>query len=367
MKIIFPTVISHSGSDVYFELLARCLTQHNIASTPIHLSHRHEVIPFLSAAQRQAIASGDIIHTAVEHGSLVFTPGRALVLSALHNVFDPAYRPYTDPLQRLFHRLIVHPRQARSLCLASIIICISDATRRSYAATYPAFAEKLQVIYPGVDTQRFAPGERLAVRGELNAIAPKERLSMTASKSIHRILFVGHMTRRKGADLLPRIMDRLGPDYSLTCSGQRNAATCRMTTPSGAQILVRQTVSDADLLQLYRQCDLLLFPSRLEGFGYAVAEAMACAKPIVATNGSSLPEILDDGRGGYLCPMDDVDAFADAVRRICRSPETAAGMGEYNRRRIETRFSLDRMIAQHVALYERVMHTCKLSIKVNLP
>lgn len=356
MKITFPTVISHSGSDVYFELLAEYLTRHNIASISIRLSHRHEFVPFLSAAQRQAIASGDIIHTAVEHGSLVFTPGRPLVLSALHNVFDPAYRFYADPLQRIFHRHIVHPRQARSLRLASAVICISDATRRSYAATYPAFAEKLQVIYPGVDTQRFAPGERIASSGKTDAIAHEGRLLMGAGKSIHRILFVGHMTRRKGADLLPRIMDRLGPDYSLTCAGQRNAATHSMTTPSGAQILVRQAVNDDDLLQLYRQCDLLLFPSRLEGFGYAVAEAMACAKPIVATNGSSLPEILDDGRGGYLCPMDDVDAFANAVRQICSSAETAAEMGKYNRRQIETRFSLDRMLTQHIALYERVMH-----------
>jgi glycosyltransferase involved in cell wall biosynthesis len=344
MKITFPIVIARSGSDVYFELLAKCLARHNIASVPIRLSHRHEFIPFLSAAQRQIIASGDIIHTAVEHGSLVFMPGQPLVLSAFHNVFDPAYCPYTDLFRRLFHRLVIHPRQARSLRLANTVICISNATRRSYAVTYPAFAEKLQVIYPGVDTQRFAPGP---------TPTPGEELS----KKHHSLLFVGHMTRRKGADLLPRIMDRLGSDYSLTCAGQRNTATRSMTTPAGAQILVRPAVSTDDLVQLYRQCDLLLFPSRLEGFGYAVAEAMACAKPIVATNGSSLPEILDDGLGGYLCPINDVDAFADATKRICSSPKTAAEMGKYNRHRIETRFSLDRMLMQHLMLYERVMHT----------
>jgi glycosyltransferase involved in cell wall biosynthesis len=352
MKIIFPTVVSRSGSDVYFQLLAGGLKEYNIASAPVHLSHRHEVFPFLSAAQRQIIASGDIIHTAIEHGTLVFIPGRPLVLSALHNVFDPAYRPYTGPLQRLFHRLIVHPRQARALRLASAVICISEATRRNYAAIYPEFAEKLQVIYPGVDTQYFTPGEN----GKSAAKAPEGHLFMTAGKSIYRILFVGHMTRRKGADLLPRIMDRLGPDYSLTCVGQRNTATRRITTLSGAQILVRQAVSTDDLLQLYRQCNLLLFPSRLEGFGYAVVEAMACAKPVVATNGSSLPELLDDERGGYLCPMDEVGAFADAVRQICSSPAMAAEMGKYNRRQVEARFSLNRMLAQHVAVYEHVLN-----------
>lgn len=345
MKITFPTVISYSGSDVYFSLLARELPKLGIATELVPLSHRHELLPMLSAAERAALAGADIIHTSVEHGSLVSIPGCPLVLTAHHNVLDPAYQRYTGPLQKLFHHLLVHPCQTSSLRQAAAVLCISEATRRSYAATYPEFADKLQIVYHGIDTGRFAPG-------------PMPTPGKQPSKKHHSLLFVGHMTRRKGADLLPRIMDRLGPDYSLTCAGQRNAATRRMTTPAGAQILVRQAVSDDDLLQLYRQCDLLLFPSRLEGFGYVVAEAMACAKPIVATNGSSLPEILDDGRGGYLCPMDDVDAFADAVRRICSSPETAAGMGEYNRRKIETRFSLDRMLTQHIALYERVMHTC---------
>lgn len=354
MKISFPTVKARSGSDVYFKLLAAGLTRHHIPSPVIQLAHRHEFIPFLSAAQRQAIASGDIVHTAVEHGTLVFTPGRPLVLSALHNVFDPAYRPYTSPIQRLFHRLIVHPRQSRSLRLASAVICISEATRRSYAAIYPACAEKLRVIYPGIDTQRFTPG----ASGAPGKITPEGRRPTPADQSSHRILFVGHMTRRKGTELLPLIMDRLGPDYSLTCVGQRNASAGASTTPAGARILIRPAVSDDDLLQLYRHCDLLLFPSRLEGFGYAAAEAMACAKPVVATNCSSLPEILDNERGGYLCPLDDVGAFADAIKRICRTPAMAAEMGKYNRRQVETRFSLDRMLARHVALYENILRAC---------
>ena len=338
MIVTLPAVISRSGSDVYFSLLARELPKRGVAAELVPLSHRHEFVPMLSAAERSALARADVIHTSVEHGSLVHVPGRPLVLTAHHNVLDPAYQRYTGPLQKLFHHLLVHPRQKRSLRLASTVICVSEATRRSYAATYPEFAGKMQVIYHGIDTGHFAPG-------------PKSASGKQPSKKHFSLLFVGHMTRRKGADLLPEIMDRLGPDYLLICAGQRNAGTRSMTTPSGAQIHVRAAVTDDELLRLYQDCNLLLFPSRLEGFGYAVAEAMACGKPVVATDGSSIPESIDKGKGGLLCPVDDAGAFAKAVQQILSDPEKSTAMGIHNRAKAERMFSLDRMIEEHVALY----------------
>lgn len=52
-----------------------------------------------------------------------------------------------------------------------------------------------------------------------------------------------------------------------------------------------------------------LLLSRLEGFGYAVAEAMACEKPVVCTNGSLLPELVVDQKSGFLCEQDNVSDF----------------------------------------------------------
>ncbi|MEI6809479.1 MAG: glycosyltransferase family 4 protein, partial [bacterium] len=317
MRIALPYIVSRSGSDVFFRALHAALCADGMDSRLIPLGHRHEFLPVLSATERAALAEADVIHTSVEHGSLVHIPGRPLVLTAHHNVLDPAYQNYTGLLQKLFHHVLVHPRQERSLRAASAVICVSEATQRSYAASYPGSADRLQVVYHGIDTRRFVPGD-----------------AGQRSESIGRrfsILFVGHMTRRKGADLLPAIMDRLGPDYTLTCVGQRNAAGHRTVTPSGAEIFVRQAASDDELLRLYQECDVLLFPSRLEGFGYAVAEAMSCGKPVVATRGSSMPELVDHERGGLLCEENNVTAFADAVRRICETPGLPTAMGIHNR------------------------------------
>ena len=107
-------------------------------------------------------------------------------------------------------------------------------------------------------------------------------------------------------------------------------------------------------MQAYQRSDIFLFPSRLEGFGYPVAEAMACGKPVVCTNYSSLPELVEDGRGGTLCPRDDVDAFAEGIRRLARDPDLRAQMGAYNRAKVEEQFTLSRCVQRYVKLYEEL-------------
>ena len=84
----------------------------------------------------------------------------------------------------------------------------------------------------------------------------------------------------------------------------------------------------AELREEYRAADALLLPSRLEGFGYVVAEAMACKLPVITTNGTSLPELVEDGFSGKLCTPNDPEAFAAAVRRLDEDPALRRSMGE---------------------------------------
>jgi glycosyltransferase involved in cell wall biosynthesis len=105
-----------------------------------------------------------------------------------------------------------------------------------------------------------------------------------------------------------------------------------------------------ELRDEYRRADLLLFPTRLEGFGYAVAEAMACGTPVVTTRCSALPELVDDGRTGRLCRMDDVAGFADAVRELVADNELLYRMGRAARMIAIERFSMSRMAHSYAAL-----------------
>jgi len=115
---------------------------------------------------------------------------------------------------------------------------------------------------------------------------------------------------------LPGILDRLPEAYVLyyTSGLFRGSMKDRRT-----RAWFRSGAPDRDgLVAAYQSCDMLLAPSRLEGFGIAQAEALACGRPVVTTRISALPEVVDHDRSGFLCPRDDVDAYADAVRRLGR-------------------------------------------------
>jgi glycosyltransferase involved in cell wall biosynthesis len=69
-------------------------------------------------------------------------------------------------------------------------------------------------------------------------------------------------------------------------------------------------VSFEEMPHRYQEMDILLMPKVREGLSLTVLEAMACALPVIVSNCSSLPEQIDDVKGGFLCPVGDVNAFA---------------------------------------------------------
>jgi glycosyltransferase involved in cell wall biosynthesis len=100
--------------------------------------------------------------------------------------------------------------------------------------------------------------------------------------------------------------------------------------------------------------DILLFPTVREGFGLAAAEAMACGLPVVATNSSALPEIVTHEKGGILCPLDNVDAFAEAIQLLADNASLRLQWGQFNRSEVEQRFRLETTIAAYKTLFDEI-------------
>jgi len=98
-----------------------------------------------------------------------------------------------------------------------------------------------------------------------------------------------------------------------------------------------------------------LFPTVREGFPLVVAEAMASGLPIVATNCSSLPELVDEGRGGFLCEQGDARAFAQKINLLAESVELRREMGTYNRAKVERQFKLETMVREYRSLFNEVL------------
>ncbi len=108
------------------------------------------------------------------------------------------------------------------------------------------------------------------------------------------------------------------------------------------------------LIESYQECDALLFPSRFEGFGYAALEAMACGKPVIASNSSALPEVVEDGVCGILCEPDNVDAFVQACKRLAEDPALCRRMGEAGRERAVRLFSESAIVPKYIQLFEEL-------------
>ncbi len=190
----------------------------------------------------------------------------------------------------------------------------------------------IRVINNGIDANVFTPG-----------------FSRKEGQRI-RVLFTGNLTRRKGAHWLEPIAERLNDGVEIVYT--QGLRTTKTRLPEHPKLRCLGNVAYQSLPDLYRQADIFLFPSVREGFGLAVAEAMACGLPAVVTNGSALPELIHHGQGGYLCPVGDVDAFAEKINQLADSPALRLTMGAYNRNRIEQSFSLEKMIAGYRDLFE---------------
>ncbi|HWQ16121.1 MAG TPA: glycosyltransferase family 4 protein [Roseiflexaceae bacterium] len=265
--------------------------------------------------------------------------GLPLVTTVHHLTTDPELRPYSSLAQRLFYRLVESRYDGWSIREADAVVCVSRFTQRQVEHTYGR-ADTL-LIFDGIDTDVFTPAPGLARCDD----------GLPPTDARIRLLFVGNRTRRKGFDLLPKIMDRLPPDYVLYYTGGFQG---REQAPPHPRMVPIGSPDRAGLVAAYRSCDILLFPSRLEGFGIAPAEALACGRPVVTTDASALPEVVDHGQNGFLCRRDDVMGYAARVRELGEDAALRRRFGEHGREKVARSFGYDQLGQGFVRLYQRL-------------
>ena len=105
----------------------------------------------------------------------------------------------------------------------------------------------------------------------------------------------------------------------------------------------------------YSISDVLLFPSEYESFGVTALEALSSYLPVVATTGSGLSEVIEDSITGFLRPVGDVEALADACLQILTNPDLAKSMGEKGRERAVNCFQAQRISQSYLGLYKSVL------------
>jgi len=104
---------------------------------------------------------------------------------------------------------------------------------------------------------------------------------------------------------------------------------------SRVPIRLRESVNAAQLLEAYQQADVFVFPSLAEGFGHVLLEAMACGLPIISTTRTAAPDLIRNGKEGFVIAPGDSAQLAEAIEQFLRCPERVLSMGEAARERAQ--------------------------------
>jgi starch synthase len=333
MKIWLPAIQGESGADVFTQRLSQALRRNGLETEISWFPKFYEFFP--SLLRRVPAPRGTTIIHANSWNAFAFKRGSIpLIVTEQLGVLDRTAPAHKSVPQLVYHQILIRQFVRASFRLASAATAVSDYTAQGLQRSLGIdFAE---VIYNSVNTELFVPAPDTA----------------TTRLGPFRLLFVGNPIRRKGADLFAPIMRALGANFELYFTSGRRQLNPQDIEPN--MFPVGRITEDLDLLKLYHSCDALLFPSRLEGLPIAVLEAMACAKPVIAANTSSLPEINENGISGILCPRDDIDAFVAACRKFAEDPQMCQQFGSAARTRVQARFSEDVVVPQYVKLYERL-------------
>jgi glycosyltransferase involved in cell wall biosynthesis len=295
LAVWFPAVQTKTGTDVFTERLASGLQQRGIRTEITWLPLRAEYAPWSVRAPKPPEWATVVHVNSWLHPR--FMPGHLPVIATIHHsMHSPALLAYKGFMRAVYHRWWMAPNERHVLRRTQKVVAVSrfvaDTVRRTLLDV-PA-----EVIYNGVDTNRFRPGNRPRDPG-----------------ASFKLLYVGSWKKLKGVDLLAPIMRALGVGFELRYTGGPAAEQDRDGVPPNMHDIGRLKGEDA-VISAMQDADALLFPSRSEGFGLTVAEAMACGLPVITTHCSSLPELVVPGVTGYLCPRDDVGAFVEVARNL---------------------------------------------------
>ena len=214
---------------------------------------------------------------------------------------------------------------------------------------------KIRVVYNGIDLNKIP----LMVQSNI-----LQRYGITKDDFV--VLYLGRLHAKKcPADLakaFPRIIERV-PNAKLifACEGGEEIRLnfFFFDLHLNDKVIFTGFVSGDDKWSLFKRCNIFVLPSAVEAFGIAVIEAMACEKPIIATNLGPFPEIIRDGETGLLVPLHSRDDLADAIIELALDEGKRKEMGKMARKDVEERFDINKIADDYLRVYKELLNKNK--------
>jgi glycosyltransferase involved in cell wall biosynthesis len=225
------------------------------------------------------------------------------------------------------------------------VIANSHATKKTMLSRTPWFSdEKVVVVHNGIDLKTHDRPQAATLR-----MRKALRDSLNIAHDAPLVTLIGELNERKGQQYLIEAAQNILNDHATT--------RFLLVGDGDAKQAIEQTLAKKnlkktfllagfrdDIPEILAASDILVLPSRVEGFGYVLVEAMAAGLPVVASRISSIPEIVTDGETGFLHEVGNIDQIADCLSRLIGDQNLADKMGKAGRRSVEKLFDLDGML-----------------------
>jgi glycosyltransferase involved in cell wall biosynthesis len=173
------------------------------------------------------------------------------------------------------------------------------------------------------------------------------------------ILLAGFPFHIKGVDVLLAAFNRISADHPawrLTVIGHYpDRELLDAAIAHNPQVTVKMPVLHSDMPEIIGRCGILVLPSRTEGMGRVLVEAMAAGKPRIGSSVGGIPTTIEDGVDGLLVPPDDVEALAEALDTLMGSKELRQRLGSAGQRRALNEFSSAEYFRKSAEFYDSVL------------
>jgi len=293
--------------------------------------------------------SFDIIHDvqSLGYGLVMMKCFRRPLVATVHH---PLTIDFQASLERdrnfteRYYTVVFYPlgMQGRVIRRCDRVLTSSQETAREIQRAYDVSADKIRMVYNGLDADFFRP-----LNGE--------------SKRSNSLLFVGNTDdSKKGILYLLQAMTLLPEKVTLTIVDQ--GAPFKTYAPElvrkfrlASRVTFTGKVSPESLRQLYTSSEAVVLPSLYEGFGLPAAESMACGTPVIGTRAGALPEVVGEDGAGILVPTRNPQALSQAVLEVLQDPERRKKMGVAGRQRVEKLFTWERVAERTVEAYKELL------------
>ncbi|HDS01207.1 MAG TPA: N-acetyl-alpha-D-glucosaminyl L-malate synthase BshA [candidate division Zixibacteria bacterium] len=205
----------------------------------------------------------------------------------------------------------------------------------------------IEVIYNFIDPAKYRPCDPCNLRKTYAPDGEKIVIHMSNFRSLKRIPDV--------VDTFAGIHQKIKSRLILIGEGPDTVTAAQMAEKYGISKDVIFLGSRHDVASILSAGHLFLLPSEHESFGLAAMEALCCGVPAIGTDSTGLPELIDDGKSGFLCKLGDTEDMAEKAVKLLSDEDMWQSFSDHARKSVSEKFHYEKIVAQYEKMYEKVL------------